>query len=103
MCESKRVGEPHEFVGLSGGAASALGQSGEGFLSIFMHPREAPPFGPPPASGEPLREANGAEVEIVRDTEIGQFDLYFCSTSCLRHFLNACVDELGRKLIEAAG
>ena len=37
-------------------------------------------------------------AEIVRDTNFGQFDLYFCSTPCLRRFLNACVDELERLL-----
>jgi len=103
MCESKRVGEPHEFVGMSGGAASASGESGEGFLTIFVHPREVPPFGPPPAEGEPLTQGDGAELEIVRDTTSGQFDFYFCSTSCLRRFLNACVDELERRLVEPAG
>ena len=42
-----------------------------------------------------------AHVDIVEDTRGGQADLYFCSTICLREFLNACVDELERKVTEA--
>lgn len=33
-------------------------------------------------------------VEIANDCRGGQFDLYFCSTACLRAFLNSCVDAL---------
>jgi hypothetical protein len=40
----------------------------------------------------------GARIEIARDVRGGQFDLYFCSTKCLRSYLNFCVDELERKL-----
>jgi hypothetical protein len=42
-----------------------------------------------------------ASIDIADRVEIGQFDLYFCSTDCLRKFLNYCVDELERE-IEAA-
>ena len=84
ICRQQRVGEPHRFVGLSGGSA-AHNLCGEGFLAIFVHPRDE--------SSE-----RGAEVEIVRDTSIGQFDLCFCSTLCLRRFLNQCVDELEARL-----
>ena len=41
-------------------------------------------------------------VDIIHDAIGGQADLYFCSTKCLRKFLNACVDELERKVAEAA-
>ncbi len=40
----------------------------------------------------------GAMIEIVSKVGGGQFDLYFCSTKCLRSYLNYCVDELERKL-----
>lgn len=33
-------------------------------------------------------------VDIANDCRGGQFDLYFCSTACLRAFLNSCVDAL---------
>jgi hypothetical protein len=103
MCQSKRVGEPHEFVGLSGGAASEASDCAEGFLAIYLHPREGPPFGPDAVAGQAASETEGAELEIVRDTHVGQFDLYFCSTDCLRRFLNECVDELERSLRTPAG
>ena len=42
-----------------------------------------------------------ASVDIVEDTRGGQADLYFCSTGCLRQFLNECVDELERRIEKA--
>jgi hypothetical protein len=36
-------------------------------------------------------------VEIVSDSVNGQYELLFCSTRCMRAFLNACVDELEEK------
>ena len=36
-------------------------------------------------------------VDIVEDVRGGQFSMYFCSTDCLRAFLNSCVDELDRQ------
>jgi len=38
-----------------------------------------------------------ASVEIAELVDTGQFDFYFCSTDCLRGFLNYCVDELERR------
>lgn len=37
-------------------------------------------------------------VPIADDTPRGQFEFYFCSTKCLRAFLNACVDELEKRV-----
>lgn len=36
----------------------------------------------------------GVMLHLVEDCDTGQFDMYFCSTNCLRAFLNACVDKL---------
>jgi hypothetical protein len=33
-------------------------------------------------------------IEVVKDLKGGQFDLQFCSTSCLRQFLLYLVDEI---------
>ena len=41
-----------------------------------------------------------ATQDIVRDLEGGQFDLQFCSTSCLRAFFNACVDKLDERVAQ---
>ena len=42
-----------------------------------------------------------ASVDVADEVANGQFELYFCSTSCLRGFLNYCVDELENRM-EAA-
>ena len=39
-----------------------------------------------------------ASVDIADAVANGQFDLYFCSTSCLRGFLNYCVDMLEKRI-----
>ena len=33
-------------------------------------------------------------VHVADNCRGGQFDVYFCSTDCLRAFLNSCVDAL---------
>jgi hypothetical protein len=38
-----------------------------------------------------------ATIRIADCVDTGQFELYFCSTACLRAFLNYCVDELERR------
>ena len=37
-------------------------------------------------------------LPIAKDVVGGQFDLMFCSTKCLRAFLNVAVDELERRM-----
>ena len=39
---------------------------------------------------------SGGSVRIAQDVQGGQFSIYFCSTKCLRSFLNKCVDQLER-------
>lgn len=39
-----------------------------------------------------------AMVSLAEDTPKGQFEFYFCSTKCLRAFLNTCVDELEKRV-----
>lgn len=39
-----------------------------------------------------------ASVEVAEWVQGGQFDLYFCSTKCLRAFFNRCVDTLEQKI-----
>ena len=39
-----------------------------------------------------------ARVPLAEDTPDGQFEFYFCSTRCLRDFLNACVDKLDLRI-----
>jgi len=37
---------------------------------------------------------HGRGVRIAQDVQGGQFSIHFCSTACLRSFLNECVDVL---------
>ncbi|MFA7061273.1 MAG: hypothetical protein WC156_10690 [Pedobacter sp.] len=37
-------------------------------------------------------------LDIIKDIRGGQAEMYFCSTECLRQFLNFCVDELEQKM-----
>lgn len=48
--------------------------------------------------GEGSDREVGCMLDIIRDIRGGQADMYFCSTGCLRQFLNHCVDELERKV-----
>ena len=49
-------------------------------------------------NGEGKDREIGATVEIARDVRGGQFDLYFCSTKCLRPYTRFCVNELDWKI-----
>jgi hypothetical protein len=40
-------------------------------------------------------------LDIFKDIQGGSCESYFCSTQCLRTFLNACVDELESKVKRA--
>jgi hypothetical protein len=42
-----------------------------------------------------------ASIDIADTVAHGQFDLYFCSTACLRQFLNDCVDALEARIESA--
>ena len=39
-----------------------------------------------------------ARVALAEDTPAGQFEFYFCSTRCLREFLDSWVDALEAKI-----
>ncbi len=62
----------------------------DGFLHIAFHGAHDGGLG--------KDQGIGAMVELARDVRGGQFDLYFCSTKCLRAYLNFCVDALDEKL-----
>lgn len=91
-CRKNKVLEPHPFVTIGGGACLMDRQTScggpdnnmDGFLYFACHDHDD-------NSNRPRW------VEIARDVRGGQFDLYFCSTKCLREFLNYCVDELEKQ------
>ena len=73
------------FVGISAGAMQSTTTPGtyvplddaSGWFSLFDHGITK--------SGNPL--------QIVNDCDIGQFEIFFCSTECLRGFFNKIVDD----------
>ncbi len=87
-CRKRKVLEPHSFAVLSGGALSGI----EGFLNLTWHGAHD--------GGEGRKRDVYVNVAVVRDSEHGQFSLYFCSTVCLRRFFAACVDRLDEKVKE---
>jgi hypothetical protein len=59
-----------------------------GFLEIGWHGAHSREGGEGP-------DANiGLSIELASKADGGQFEFYFCSTDCLRGFLNFCVDKL---------
>ena len=94
-CHSRSVGEPHSFAELFGGALRRTDENSyksaddlSGFLGVGWHgahPQEGG-IGPDPHIG--------LSIELAATADAGQFEFYFCSTQCLRAFLNFCVDEL---------
>ncbi|MEW6753941.1 MAG: hypothetical protein AB1505_23615 [Candidatus Latescibacterota bacterium] len=62
----------------------------DGFLSLTWH-------GAHDGGSGAHRDAD-CTVYVVDEARGGQGELYFCSTDCLRQFLNRCVDELERRM-----
>ena len=61
-----------------------------GFLKFEYYPKELATKG----------HAGYAELTLVHNTSNGQFDLQFCSVTCMRRFLNECMDEFERRIEE---
>lgn len=99
MCHVGRIMEPNSFVCVSGGAI-ALDRKGlntvsarlDGFLGISWHGAHSDEMG---VGNLP---DTFSSFELVSKSLGGQFDLYFCSTKCLRAFFNAVVDHLEERL-----
>ncbi|VUD69061.1 hypothetical protein TDB9533_04425 [Thalassocella blandensis] len=45
-------------------------------------------------------EGQTVDFELAVDVENGQYTFNFCSTKCMRAFLNKCVDQLEEKIEE---
>jgi hypothetical protein len=99
VCEGPLSGEPGSFAFLNGGALRKLAKDHAapapdliGFLSLGYHG----------AHGPGTNESSGA-ITVADDVPMGQFEYYFCSTPCLRGFLNLAVDALERRISEGGG
>ncbi len=98
ICKKKKIGEPHSFAYLSGGALkvdkknkrSIMSESLRGFLSIGWHGAHDGGIG---------RDRDiYINIEIAQDSSVGQFEFYTCSTHCLRILLNNCINDLEKKI-----
>lgn len=102
ICKKNKVWEPHSFVVLWGGAIEKKGRDHYestienanivGVLNLDWHGAHD--------DGEGEFREIGITVDIVDKATGGNFDLYFCSTSCLREFLNKAVDALEQGMQE---
>ena len=99
VCRKRGLGEPNSFATLGGGAMMPISKStmvpafdGVAWLEIGWHGAHSD------MNGKGLLPDTGSHVRIVDDVPFGQFELYFCSTKCLRTFLNKAVDELEKRI-----
>ena len=98
-CRKRKVFEPHSMAILNAGAMREAGRGRyematdtRAFITLIWHGAH---------SGGKGALSQDAYVDVADNVANGQFDLYFCSTSCLRKFLNYCVDALEERM-EAA-
>ncbi|MBI4529015.1 MAG: hypothetical protein HY695_34895 [Deltaproteobacteria bacterium] len=99
VCRTEKVLEPHSMAIVNLSAvlmtnrktrAGSMSDDLEGFLRLIWHGAHNGGTGPDAGTE--------GSLDIVEDARGGQADLYFCSTGCLRQFLNECVDELERRI-----
>ena len=100
-CKTNKVLEPHSFASINAGAilldpadpsSGGPSEQMEGFLDLAWHGAH---------TGEGGLGDNPdtyAYLSLSKDYKGGQCGFYFCSTDCLRAFLNYCVDELEKRI-----
>lgn len=88
ICKVNNTTLDSEFYVLNGGALEKVNKNTsmssdilEGFLSVQYH------------SGEKNKNP-GVNIDIVEKSKGGQFDIYFCSTNCMRQFFNKLIDTI---------
>lgn len=99
-CKKNMAFEPNSFAVLAGGAFLMDRKKDSGgpddrmdaYLSLTWHGAHD--------EGKGKDRGIYETIEIARNVRGGQFDLYFCSTKCLRAYLNYCVDELEKKIMK---
>ncbi|MSU60041.1 MAG: hypothetical protein EXS35_18040 [Pedosphaera sp.] len=98
QCKKRKVFEPHSMAIFAGGALfmdrkranGGMHDQMDGFVSITWHGAHD--------SGTGTDRDIYTSVDIARDCRGGQFEIYFCSTACLRVFFNSWVDALEIKI-----
>ena len=99
-CKGHKAVEPHSMAILAGGAILMNRKTGDGgpndrldgFLGLTWHGAHSSD------GGIGVHPNIYATLEIAKDIKGGQFDIAFCSTRCLRAFLNYAVDKLEEKM-----
>jgi hypothetical protein len=93
-CDKKGCGEPNSFAFLMTGAClmDRRGKTGgpdermEAYFNIGWHDAHD--------GGRGARHPERTYVSVLDDVPLGQADLQFCSTRCLRRFFNTIVDSI---------
>lgn len=98
ICRKNRIGEPHSFAVLQGGAMlydeegdSIFPSNLKGFLELIWHGHHDDDI-------EDEDSDISSFLKIVEESSEGQFGLYFCSTACLRAFFMKLVDDLEEQI-----
>ncbi len=100
-CKKGKMLEPHSFASINAGAilldpddpeCGGPSEQMEGYLNLSWHGAHSN------ESGEGMLPDTFANLTIAKDNKGGQSDFLFCSTNCLRAFLNHCVDELEKRI-----
>ena len=94
VCRKAKVFEPHSFAVLSAGAllmdrrsrTGAPSDKLDGFFHLYWHGAHD--------GGEGQNREISLGLPIADDARGGQFEVYVCSTRCLRKLLASFVDEL---------
>jgi len=97
-CRKHKVLEPHSFAWLAGGAllidrktdSGRTDENTDVYLDIGWHGAHD--------EGEGKDRDAHVTVKLAEDVRGGCYELYFCSTLCLRSYLNFCVDELEKRV-----
>lgn len=98
VCGETGLNEPNSFAILEAGAMQQRGNTAVpsfdhvAWLSMGWHGAHSD------LGGVGKRPDSGGYVKVVDDAPSGQFAIYFCSTDCLRAFLNECVDALEKEI-----
>jgi endogenous inhibitor of DNA gyrase (YacG/DUF329 family) len=95
QCKKQKVLEPHSMAIFSGGAMYLGKKKGvpddlEGIAGVTWHGAHDNGVG-----GD--RDIY-TSVDLAEGLHGGQFEIYFCSTRCLRAFFNSWVDALDAKI-----
>jgi len=99
-CKKKSIYKPDSSAVLSGGAMLINRRTGDGgpddrldgFLSLSWYGADTY------NGGQGVDPDIYKRIDIARDITGGQYDINFCSTKCLRAFLNHAVDALEDKI-----